>query len=282
MIRSVFWFHPAMWWLVSRVQLARETVVDELSILVTNARRTYLDTLLAFADDTGLASSPAFSARRHLFHRVMLLSKEGEMSSIRVAVGSCRAGRWRWAPERGARSARSRCTADAPRRTQGAAARSADAAALPSRRRVEYSGKRRSADTSLTPEQKLDTILKGIAAEDRALAINPDYVEALVYKNILLRMQANLTRRCPGARRRCCARPTSCATRRSKLRRIQRAATAAGRGAQDAGGRRRRRRCRRRRRRHRRRRGSRDVRDLPADARSSSSRCGSAATSRRR
>jgi TonB family protein len=89
MIRSVFWFHPAMWWLVSRVQLSRETVVDELSILATNARRTYLDTLLAFADDTGLASSPAFSARRHLFHRIMLLSKEGEMSSIRVAVGSC-------------------------------------------------------------------------------------------------------------------------------------------------------------------------------------------------
>jgi TonB family protein len=88
-VRSIFWFHPAVWWLVSRVQLARETVVDELSILATNARRTYLDTLLAFADDTGLASSPAFSARRHLFHRVMLLSQEGEMSSIRVALGSC-------------------------------------------------------------------------------------------------------------------------------------------------------------------------------------------------
>jgi len=89
LVRSAFWFHPAMWWLISRVQLARETVVDELSILVTNARRTYLDALLAFADDTGFASSPAFSARRHLFHRVMLLSKENQMSSIRVAVGSC-------------------------------------------------------------------------------------------------------------------------------------------------------------------------------------------------
>jgi len=88
-LRSVFWFHPAMWWLVSRVQLARETVVDELSILATNARRTYLDTLLAFADDAGLASTPAFSARRHLFHRVMLLSKEGGMSSLRIAITSC-------------------------------------------------------------------------------------------------------------------------------------------------------------------------------------------------
>ena len=39
----------------------------------------------------------------------------------------------------------------------------------------------------------METILKGIAAEDRALAINPDYVDALSYKNILLRLQANLT-----------------------------------------------------------------------------------------
>jgi len=87
-IRSVFWFHPAMWWLVSRVQLARETVVDELSILVSTARRAYLDALLTFADDSRLGS-PAFSARRHLFHRVMLLSQEGGMSSIRVAFASC-------------------------------------------------------------------------------------------------------------------------------------------------------------------------------------------------
>ena len=44
-----------------------------------------------------------------------------------------------------------------------------------------------------TPEEKLSYVLKGIAAEDRALAINGDYVEALVYKNILLRVQANLS-----------------------------------------------------------------------------------------
>jgi beta-lactamase regulating signal transducer with metallopeptidase domain len=54
-VRSAFWFHPAMWWLISRLQLARETVVDALSIRATNARRTYLDALLAFADETGLA-----------------------------------------------------------------------------------------------------------------------------------------------------------------------------------------------------------------------------------
>lgn len=88
-VRSIFWFHPAVWWLISRVQLARETVVDELSILTTNARRAYVDALLAFADDAGGVSTAAFSARRHLFHRVMLLSKEGNMSSSRIACVSC-------------------------------------------------------------------------------------------------------------------------------------------------------------------------------------------------
>src|SRR5687768_14233382 len=38
----------------------------------------------------------------------------------------------------------------------------------------------------VTPEEQRSFVLKGIAAEDRALAINGDYVEALVYKNILL------------------------------------------------------------------------------------------------
>ena len=33
----------------------------------------------------------------------------------------------------------------------------------------------------------------GLAETDKALELNADYVEALTYKNILLRMQANLT-----------------------------------------------------------------------------------------
>jgi TonB family protein len=183
----VFWFHPAMWWLISRVQLARETVVDELSILATNARRTYLDTLMAFADDTGLVSPPAFSARRHLFHRIMLLSKEGEMSSIRVAFGSCvlvlALGGGTWGavtafPLHGVaqdqKPPRDPLTPEAHHRAA-----------------VEYFENAR--DTALTTDEKRQAILKGIAAEDRALAMRPDYVDALVYKNILLRMQAVLS-----------------------------------------------------------------------------------------
>ncbi len=190
LVRSAFWFHPPMWWLISRVQLARETVVDELSILVTNARRAYLDALLTFADDTGFASSPAFSARRHLFHRVMLLSKERDMSSIRVAVGSSvlvialGAGTWGAAqafPLQSGASVQQRTPPRDPRTP-----------AEYHRQAQQYWAKANT-DLSLSPEEKLDAIANGLAAEDRALAINPDYLPALTYKNIFLRMQANLT-----------------------------------------------------------------------------------------
>ena len=46
-------------------------------------------------------------------------------------------------------------------------------------------------DFRLTPPQKKDYALKGIAAEDKALSLNPDYVDAMIVKNILLRHQAN-------------------------------------------------------------------------------------------
>jgi tetratricopeptide (TPR) repeat protein len=46
-------------------------------------------------------------------------------------------------------------------------------------------------DKRLTPAETKDYILKGIEATDKALALNPNYAEALTYKNILLRMQAN-------------------------------------------------------------------------------------------
>ena len=47
-------------------------------------------------------------------------------------------------------------------------------------------------DKRLTEAQTKDYIAKGIAAVDKALSLNPNYAEALTYKNILLRMQANL------------------------------------------------------------------------------------------
>ena len=47
-------------------------------------------------------------------------------------------------------------------------------------------------DFRLTAAQKRDYVLKGIAAENKALELNPNYFEALLWKNILLRQQANV------------------------------------------------------------------------------------------
>jgi tetratricopeptide (TPR) repeat protein len=47
-------------------------------------------------------------------------------------------------------------------------------------------------DFRLTPEQKMEYVLKGREAVDKAIAIKSDYMEAVAYKNLLLRLQANL------------------------------------------------------------------------------------------
>lgn len=48
-------------------------------------------------------------------------------------------------------------------------------------------------DFRITEDEKLEYIAAGIDAADRALDLNDRYVDALVYKNILLRLQANET-----------------------------------------------------------------------------------------
>lgn len=86
LLRTALWFHPAMWWLVARVRLAREEAVDEFTVRVTGQRRAYLEALLAFADATPLAPGAAFGRRASLFRRIRLISKEAVMSSSRVAL----------------------------------------------------------------------------------------------------------------------------------------------------------------------------------------------------
>ena len=48
-------------------------------------------------------------------------------------------------------------------------------------------------DFRLSANEKRDFIQKGLAMEDKALSLNPDYMEAMTYKNILLRLKANIT-----------------------------------------------------------------------------------------
>jgi TonB family protein len=85
---SLFWFHPAAWWVASRIQLAREEVVDELAVLLTGRRRPYVEALLAFSDPLSIVPTAAFARRRHLLRRIALISREDLMSSKRI-VASC-------------------------------------------------------------------------------------------------------------------------------------------------------------------------------------------------
>jgi TonB family protein len=87
-VRAVLWFHPAIWWLIARVRLAREEVVDELTVLATSQRRAYLEALLVFADAAPFAPTAAFARRHQLFRRMTLISKEAVMSSKRIVVSA--------------------------------------------------------------------------------------------------------------------------------------------------------------------------------------------------
>src|SRR5262249_22989039 len=49
-----------------------------------------------------------------------------------------------------------------------------------------------SKDKALSPGDKLAYLQSGIAATDRAIALNGDYVDALVYKSLFLRIEAQM------------------------------------------------------------------------------------------
>jgi len=86
-LRALFWFHPAVAWLISRVRLAREQIVDLEVVSLTEARKPYLEALLEFTDGrASLAAIPAppFLAERQLIERIALMLKEVRMSRKRL------------------------------------------------------------------------------------------------------------------------------------------------------------------------------------------------------
>jgi beta-lactamase regulating signal transducer with metallopeptidase domain len=86
-LRAALWFHPAIAWLVARVRLAREQVVDLEVIRLTQQRKPYLEALLEFAASSNrIAAIPAppFLVERQLPERVALMLKEVRMSRARL------------------------------------------------------------------------------------------------------------------------------------------------------------------------------------------------------
>ncbi len=81
-------------------------------------------------------------------------------------------------------------------------------------------------DFSLSDGEKMKYVQMGIGAVDKALALNAQYMEALVYKNLLLRVQANLERN--PARQQALLREATQLSNRAEELRKQKAAAPAG------------------------------------------------------
>ncbi len=88
-LRAALWFHPAVAWLIARIRLAREQVVDLEVVRITEARKPYLQALLAFTSGRSrIAAVPAppFLVERQFAERVALILKEVHMSRKRLIV----------------------------------------------------------------------------------------------------------------------------------------------------------------------------------------------------
>jgi len=89
-VRSALWFHPAVRWLVSRIQLAREQVVDREVVKRTGGREAYLRALVEITKARvapALSAAPAFLRKRHLKVRVQTLLEDVSMTKFRM-IGS--------------------------------------------------------------------------------------------------------------------------------------------------------------------------------------------------
>src|SRR5579871_2899664 len=91
-IRGLFWFHPAVWFALSQIQLAREQTVDSEVVDLMSNRERYLDALVAVAaqklrapDFYGdVAPAPLFLKKRQLARRVAAVLKETPMTKPRL------------------------------------------------------------------------------------------------------------------------------------------------------------------------------------------------------
>jgi TonB family protein len=86
-LRSIFWFHPAVWWLLAKIHLSREQWIDYEVVRLTGNKQPYLESLLEIAEACGRSKAvpaPLFLRERHLVQRVALLLKEASMNRWRL------------------------------------------------------------------------------------------------------------------------------------------------------------------------------------------------------
>ena len=86
--RTIFWFHPAMWWAIHQVQLGREQVVDDLVVQTTSARREYMDALVTLASPSAVRTGVPFIHHRQLAARIAHLARRRRLSRAGLALRS--------------------------------------------------------------------------------------------------------------------------------------------------------------------------------------------------
>ena len=103
LVRAALWFHPAAWWVLAEIQLAREETVDQAVIDMTHEREGYVDALLTIAGggwESELAPAPPFLRRRHLKQRVLgifekvVMSKRMKIATFTVSTVALAAACW--------------------------------------------------------------------------------------------------------------------------------------------------------------------------------------------
>lgn len=88
-IRALLWFHPAIWFALNRIQLAREQAVDQMVVRAMRGSDEYVDALLKIAAaqiEPDLAPAPLFLKKQHLRERVITIVKGANMSAKRLAI----------------------------------------------------------------------------------------------------------------------------------------------------------------------------------------------------
>jgi len=88
-ILAMFWFHPAIWWVIRQIRLTREQTVDREVLQLTEARRPYLEALLDLASRCAAprpVPAPLFLEESQLTERVALMLKEVSMSKSRLVL----------------------------------------------------------------------------------------------------------------------------------------------------------------------------------------------------
>ena len=86
---AVLWFHPGARIVALRLSLARETVVDEITIRATRDRRAYAEALLAFSNpQPHVPAITPLIGRHSLSQRIALIAEEETMSRYRTLVST--------------------------------------------------------------------------------------------------------------------------------------------------------------------------------------------------